>query len=60
MRAYSPGDVRDLIDLEGSFEIVSVHERRYDLDVCVDLDTLYGSAVLVLRRTRYATCTPYP
>lgn len=52
MRVYSPEDVRDLIDLEGSFEIVSVHERGYDIDTRVDLDTLYGSAVLVLRRER--------
>ncbi len=33
-----------------TFDIVSVHARDYDIDAPADLDTLYGSAVLVLRR----------
>lgn len=58
MRVYAPDDVEELVAREGSFRVASVHDRHYDVDRPVDLDALYGSAVIVLRRCQawQATC----
>lgn len=50
MRTYAREQFQDLVDEEGSFEIVAGFDRGYDLERPVELDELEGSAVIVLRR----------
>jgi len=50
MRTYSPAEVEEMLRVVGGFELVSCHARDYDLERVCDLDDIYGSAVLVLRR----------
>ncbi len=50
MRTYSPTEVKEMLHAVGGFELVSCHARDYDLESVCDLDDIYGSTVLVLRR----------
>ena len=49
MRTYTRRQFEDLIDDEGSFEIVSVTDRHLDLEHPLELSEIEGSAVVVLR-----------
>jgi len=50
MRTYTRRQLEDLIDDEGSFEIVAITDRHLDLDHPLELSEIAGSAVLVLRK----------
>jgi SAM-dependent methyltransferase len=50
LRVYSAQDLQDLFREEGSFEAVACFDRRYNLEDPRPLDSIRGSAVLVLRR----------
>jgi SAM-dependent methyltransferase len=49
MRTYTPRQIEDLIDEQGSFELVTVADCDLDLDRPRELSAIEGSAVLVLR-----------
>jgi hypothetical protein len=55
MRVYARKDVTALLAAEGSFDLAAVFGRGYDLARPVGLDTISGSAVLVLRAARRGT-----
>ena len=48
MRTYTRAQIEDLIDDEGSFEILAVADRHLDLNQPIELSEIAGSAVLVL------------
>jgi hypothetical protein len=52
VRTYTRRQIEDLIDEEGSFEIVAVFDRHYDLERPIEISEIAGSAVIVLRRER--------
>lgn len=53
LRTYTRAQARALLDgaTAGALEVVSIFDRRYDLDLPCALERIDGSAVFVLRRT---------